>query len=115
METGLLELLVPSKKTGMSRVCITCAGKKPWPDAHVDAEDLTGEALDTKFEEADTAAAADPVNGHLRMQAAFAYAVARDYKYGCASAPRFHFAHGAQSALRTRYAQAALTMEATVV
>ena len=99
----------------MARVCITCAGKKPWPDAHVDAKDLTGADLDAKFDEADAAAAADPINSHLRMHAAFAYAVARDYKYGSASAPRFHFGHGAQSSLRARYVQASLTLEATVV
>ena len=113
--TGLLDLKVESSLQGMPVLCTAAKGEKPWPDVYVDAGDLDGAALDIKFDAADADAAAHPTDSLLRMNAAYAYAVARDYKYACAESPLFHFGHGLQSTLRNLYCGAALTINATTV
>ena len=111
--TGMLDLKVETSQQGMPEICAAADGSKLWPDIYVDGEDLDGAALDAKFDTADKAAAEAPDNANLRMAAAFAYAVARDYKCATASSPLFHFAMGAQGALRVLYGEAILTLEAT--
>ena len=113
--TGLLDLKVESSKRGMPVLCAAAKGEKPWPDIYADAGDLDGTSLDAKFDEADAAAAAKPTDWAARMNAAYAYAIARDYKYACAESPLFHFGHGLQSKLRNLYAGSTLTINATTV
>lgn len=115
METGILDLAIASSKAGMLRVSSACLGAETWPDVYVDAQDLDGTHLDSKFDAADTAASAVPENFKLRMDAAFAYAVARDYKNATAASPLFFFGHQAQGRLRSLYCQATMTLDARAV
>lgn len=112
MPTGLINLAVTTRDTGMKQVVAAVEGTKPWPSLPADVQSLAGTSLDTAFSAADSAAAAEPTNFGLRMQAAYAYAVARDYKYATAKAPRFHFARGAQTNLYGLYFGACLDVEA---
>ena len=110
--TGLLTTKQADKTAGMKAVSAALTGGD-WPDIFDELKTLDGAELDAAFAKADQAAAAAPENFALRMEAAYAYALARDFHYTVASAQRFYYARGAQEAIRGLYGVGVIDILAT--
>lgn len=102
MKTGLDKLDKATRILGMQTIAAAAAGQKPWVSLVDGLTNISGDELKDAMTAADSKASGDPGNNTLRMEAAYAFAVYRDYLYGMA-AGRYPYALGVHQSLRGLY------------